>query len=150
MPLYPDWIIGTQSLRQYGHLSLRFNCWEVFFGKICFCCVYVCLPYMCVDVQGNQKRILDPIEFQGFQAISCPVWVLGTELFSSAVALLTTGLSLWHLRNLPGTPIPYIFLMEPSGTGPNSLEFVCLQSILFSWQKFSVLILLFSHLTKAT
>lgn len=63
-----------------------------------YVCVYVCTCHVFVDARDGQKEASGSLkqEFQGI--VSHPVWVLGTELGSSAkVANVLKLLYLWFL-----------------------------------------------------
>ena len=48
-------------------------------------CVFECM-HMCEGVHRSQKRVLDLLELELQAVVSCPTWILGTELRSSVRA----------------------------------------------------------------
>jgi hypothetical protein len=49
-----------------------------------FICVGVCVSLCCVCGLRGQKRTMGPLQLELQAVVSCPMWVLGTELWSSA------------------------------------------------------------------
>ena len=57
---------------------------------VCVCvCVLVLAYAMYVCVSGGQKSVLDPLELEFQVVMSCPMWMLGTELGFSGRAPAT-------------------------------------------------------------
>lgn len=49
-------------------------------------CMHV---HVCIGTLGSRKRVLDPMELQLQEGVSCLMWVLATELRSSGKAVYT-------------------------------------------------------------
>lgn len=45
-------------------------------------CAHMC-ALTCARARGGQKNVLDPLELELQATVSCPMWLLGTELGSS-------------------------------------------------------------------
>lgn len=62
-------------------------CWGVLFKNtfrfLFFVSFYVCVCSVHVGAPAGQKRVLSPLELEWQAVVSCPPWVLGTELESS-------------------------------------------------------------------
>lgn len=54
--------------------------------RLCVCVSLDLCVYMSAVPCGGQKEESDPLELELQAVLSCPVWVLGTELGSSAIS----------------------------------------------------------------
>lgn len=74
-------------------MSTRLKCYIIVTAftqnKFVHVCVSMSIHHRHVDAPEGQKRVLGPLELElEFQvALSCPVWVLGTKLWSSGRAV---------------------------------------------------------------